>query len=118
MIGEAGSFLYSRDIAQHSWESTIASEFLTAGGECGGFCICTTNRVENMDAAAMRRFSFKVRFEYAGHEQARAFYAPLLAPLADGNLPLVLEAELCGMTRLTPGDFHAVRSQHWLTERG
>lgn len=29
-----------------------------------------------------------------------------------------LELELRNMTRLAPGDFHVVRSQHWLTERG
>ncbi|MDR2529465.1 MAG: AAA family ATPase [Synergistaceae bacterium] len=118
VIDEADTFLYSREIAQRSWENSIVNEFLTALEECKGFCICTTNRMEKMDAAAMRRFSFKVGFTYSGPEQIEALYASLLAPLADGSLPPSLEAELRGMTRLTPGDFHAVRSQHWLAERG
>ena len=99
VIDEADTFLYSRETAQRSWESSLVNEFLTALEECRGFCICTTNRMETMDAAAMRRFPFKVRFTYAGAEQAMALYSALLAPLA-------------------PGDFHAVRSQYWLAERG
>ena len=118
VIDEADTFLYSRETAQRSWESSLVNEFLTALEECKGFCICTTNRMEKMDAAAMRRFSFKVRFTYAGPEQISALYSALLAPLADGGIPRALELELRGMTRLAPGDFHTVRSQHWLTERG
>ncbi|MDR2528711.1 MAG: AAA family ATPase [Synergistaceae bacterium] len=118
VIDEADTFLYSRETAQRSWESSLVNEFLTALEECRGFCICTTNRMETMDAAAMRRFPFKVRFTYAGAEQAVALYSALLAPMVSGKLPEALEAELHGMTRLAPGDFHVVRSQYWLAERG
>jgi len=118
VIDEVDTFLYSRATAQRSWESSLVNEFLTSLEEYKGFCICTTNRMEQMDAAAMRRFSFKVRFTYAGAEQAAALYSTLLAPLATGCLPNALERELRGMTRLTPGDFHAVRSQFWLADSG
>ena len=118
VIDEVDTFLYSREMAQRSWESSLVNEFLTALEECRGFCICTTNRMVELDAAAMRRFSFKVRFTYAGAEQIMALYSALLAPLAVGELPCVLEQEMCGMKRLAPGDFHAVRSQYWLSERG
>ncbi|MDR3357249.1 MAG: AAA family ATPase [Desulfovibrio sp.] len=116
VIDEADSFIYSRDIAQRSWETTLVNEFLTCLEECRGFCVCTTNRRDNMDAAAMRRFSFKVEFTYAKPEQIRALYASLLAPLAGRDLHPEEEKILCSMTRLTPGDFHAVRSQYWLEE--
>jgi hypothetical protein len=69
-----------------------------------------------MDAAAMRRFSFKVEFTYAKPEQIRALYASLLAPLAVRDLYPEEEQALRFMTRLTPGDFHAVRSQYWLND--
>jgi AAA+ superfamily predicted ATPase len=114
VIDEADSFIYSRDIAQRSWETSLVNEFLTCLEECRGFCVCTTNRRDNMDAAAMRRFSFKVEFTYARPEQIRALYASLLAPLARRDLYSEEEHALCSMTRLTPGDFHAVRSQYWI----
>ena len=111
VIDEADSFLFPREMASHSWETTQVNEFLTALEECRGFCICTTNRRENMDQAVMRRFSHKVAFTYARQEQVKALYETLLAPLASGPLPEKLETELLTMRRLTPGDFHAVRSQ-------
>ncbi|MDL2267093.1 ATP-binding protein [Desulfovibrio sp. OttesenSCG-928-G15] len=112
IIDEADSFLYSRDTAQRSWETSLVNEFLTALEECRCFCICTTNRRENMDAAAMRRFSHKVAFGYAKPEQALALYAELLNPLCAEPLLSDQEQELIRMPSLTPGDFHAVRSQY------
>jgi SpoVK/Ycf46/Vps4 family AAA+-type ATPase len=112
VVDEADSFLYSRDTALRSWETSLVNEFLTALEECRCFCICTTNRRDNLDAAAMRRFSHKLAFGYAGRDQVRALYAGLLAPICAEPLPPQLEGELLGMERLTPGDFHAVRSQY------
>jgi len=112
VIDEADSFIYSRDIAVRSWETSEVNEFLTALEECRCFCICTTNRRENLDSAAMRRFSFKVEFNYAKSEQVAALYDKLLAPLAQGTLTEQQQYELLRMERLTPGDFHAVRSQY------
>jgi SpoVK/Ycf46/Vps4 family AAA+-type ATPase len=118
VIDEADSFIYSRDTAQRSWEVTEVNEFLTNLEECRGFCICTTNRRDNMDEAAMRRFSFKVPFTYARPEQIRSLYASLLAPIAQRSLSAEEEQALYSMLRLTPGDFHAVRSQYRFAEPG
>lgn len=112
VIDEADSFIYSRDMAQRSWETTLVNEFLTNLEECRVFCICTTNRRDNLDAAAMRRFSHKVAFTYARREQVLALYAALLVPVCADPLPPRLEKELLALNRLTPGDFHAVRAQY------
>jgi hypothetical protein len=42
----------------------------------------------------------------------------LLAPLADSRLSPGMEQELCGLTKLAPGDFHAVRVQYRSAEPG
>ena len=112
VIDEADTFLFSRDMAQRSWETSLVNEFLTALEECRCFCICTTNRQDNLDAAAMRRFSHKVSFTYAGQEQVQALYTKLLAHICTDPLPRQLARELSSLNRLTPGDFHAVRSQY------
>lgn len=116
VVDEVDSFLFSRDTAVHSWETTQVNEFLTALEECRGICICTTNRRDRMDSAVMRRFSHKVGFGYSKPEQAKVLYSAMLAPIVGTELPESLEASLSVMKRLTPGDFHAVRAQMFHAE--
>ena len=111
VIDEADTFLYSRDMARRSWETSEVNEFLTALENSRCFCICTTNHKVNMDAAAMRRFTHKIAFTYARPEQVLALYASLLAPLCGVALPPKLERRLCALRHLTPGDFRAVYGQ-------
>ncbi|WP_165076326.1 MULTISPECIES: AAA family ATPase [unclassified Desulfovibrio] len=118
VIDEVDSFLQNRAGAVRSWEVSQTNEFLTALEACRGFCICATNLRKDMDPAAMRRFSLKVEFCYAGPPQLRALYASLLAPLVEGEPDKDLMEELCRQKALTPGDFHAVRMQHRLAPRG
>jgi len=112
VFDEADSFIYSRDIAQQAWESTQVNEFLTALEECRCFCVCTTNRRENLDAAAMRRFAHKLPFGYAKPPQVKSLYMKLLQPLCNAALSKECERDLLRLECLTPGDFHAVRSQY------
>lgn len=118
VIDEADSFLNNRDNVRQGWEKTQINEFLTALESYTGICICTTNRRDGMDPAAMRRFSFKIPFGYAGPTQLDALYSSLLAPLAGTPLPAELKVRLDAQKKLTPGDFHAVRMQFWLNELG
>lgn len=116
VIDEADSFIYSRQGALHSWEVTLVNEFLTALEACQTFCICTTNRREEMDSAAMRRFSFKIPFIYAKPPQLMALYNSLLAPLVKAPPCTTLKNKLSQQTQLTPGDFHVVHMQYRLAE--
>ena len=118
IMDEVDSFLQGREGAQRSWEITQVNEFLTQLEQCNSFCICTTNFREVLDSAAMRRFSFKIRFGYAGPEQLETLYRTLLAPLAAGEPQMsILEALRCQKC-LTPGDFQTVKMQFWLEEPG
>ena len=112
VIDEADTFLYSRDIAVRSWEVSFVNEFLVNLEECKCFCICTTNRLKELDPASVRRFSYKIKFDYAGSSQIIALYNSLLRPLCDTEIPIQLERELKTFTKLTPGDFHSVRAQY------
>ena len=111
VIDEADTFIFSRDTAQRSWETSQVNEFLTNLEECRCFCICTTNRLDDLDSAALRRFSYKVEFTWAKPEQVMALYNALLAPLCGDEMTPELKGELRAFTRLTPGDFHTVRGQ-------
>ena len=96
---------------RNAGKSTLVNEFLTSLERCRGFCICTTNRRDQLDPAAMRRFSHKLEFRYADSAQVLALYEALLAPLCEGELSEVLRRRLTNMSCLAPGDFHAVRAQ-------
>ncbi len=111
LVDEADSFIFSRDGAVRSWESSMVNEFLTALEDYRGFCICTTNRRKDIDNAAMRRFAFKVGFDYSGPEQLASLYNALLAPLAGSELPDEQRNALLQIKNLTPGDFHAVQTR-------
>lgn len=109
IIDEADSFIFSRSTAMHSWEASMVNEFLTGLEQCRTFCVCTTNRRTDMDNAAMRRFAFKVAFDYSRSEQLPLLYALFLEPLAGSPLPKPLLKELTSLKNLTPGDFQSVR---------
>jgi SpoVK/Ycf46/Vps4 family AAA+-type ATPase len=112
VFDEADSFIFTKDVARRSWESTQVNEFLTQLEDCRCLCICTTNRREALDKASMRRFAEKVEFVYAGPEQIEVLYDALLAPLASSPLSDGTRGAMCAMRQLTPGDFHAVRTRH------
>jgi SpoVK/Ycf46/Vps4 family AAA+-type ATPase len=109
VIDEVDSFLYSREIAIRSWESSLVNEFLTRLEECRSFMIATSNRRNDLDIAAMRRFSFKVPFRYAGSDELKALYLALLAPLVKNKPDTDFLSRLSREKNLAPGDFRAVR---------
>ncbi len=115
VLDEVDSFLWPREESSHSWEVTQVNEFLTALENFWGISICTSNRRTNMDPAAMRRFHFKLAFDYARPDQVAVLYDNILAPLARGKTLTDLEkVRLTELRYLAPGDFAAVRSQFWL----
>ena len=62
MIDEADTLFIDRATATRSWESSETNEILAQMEVFKGIFICTTNLLANLDAAAMRRFQWKVEF--------------------------------------------------------
>jgi SpoVK/Ycf46/Vps4 family AAA+-type ATPase len=111
LLDEADSFLRSRQRAERTYEVTEVNEMLQGMERFGGLFICTTNLFDELDEAALRRFTFKVKFGPLRAEQREAmFVAEALA--GDGSL---LTAEqrtrLAALDQLAPGDFAAVKRQ-------
>src|SRR6201999_2063739 len=59
---EGDSFLRSREFALHNWEVTQTNELLQRMERFDGIVIVATNLFRNLDAAALRRFTFKIEF--------------------------------------------------------
>lgn len=109
LLDEADSFLRGRDLAQRSWEVTQVNELLTQMEAFDGIFICTTNRLDDLDPAALRRFDFKVAFKPLRLDQRvrliRSCCTALRIDAGDDDQWVVRARQLDG---LTPGDAAAV----------
>ena len=63
LLDEADSFLQDRRGAQRTYEVTEVNEMLQGMERYNGIFICTTNLLDRIDQAALRRFTFKIRFK-------------------------------------------------------
>lgn len=112
VFDEADTFLFSRDMAQRSWEVSHTNEFLTQLERYQGILICTTNRMTGLDSASIRRFNHKIGFHCLKPEGNFVFYQRLLAPLTKTPLSLDNENDLHAIRELAPGDFRVVRDRY------
>ncbi len=112
MIDEMDSFLNDRRTAIRSWEKTQVNEMLTQMEGFSGIFIASTNLMDGLDQAALRRFDLKIRFDYLDRNQAQRLFSRYCQQL-DLGLPSKDDLHLIGQMRnLTPGDFAAVSRQH------
>ena len=95
IIDEADSLLFSRERAQQSWEISFTNEFLTQMERFKGILICTTNRLKDIDHASIRRFNYKIGFNYLKPDGNITFYQKLLAPLTNTPLDETNQKEVC-----------------------
>lgn len=104
VIDEADGFLRDRTGARASWEVTQVNELLTQMESFEGIFIASTNLVDTLDTASLRRFDFKVKFDYLTREQRRAFALRVAADAGADSSRGTL-ARLGRLECLTPGDF-------------
>ncbi len=111
LLDEADSFLRSRQRAERSYEVTEVNEMLQGMERFAGLFICTTNLFDELDEAALRRFTFKVKFRPLRAEQREAMF---VVEALNGDASL-LTAEQCSrlaaLDQLAAGDFAAVKRQ-------
>jgi SpoVK/Ycf46/Vps4 family AAA+-type ATPase len=111
LLDEADSFLRSRKLAERNYEVTEVNEMLQGMERFPGVFICTTNLFDELDEAALRRFTFKIAFHPLKAEQrVRMFITEALAGDA-AALTDEQRSRLNALDVLVPGDFAAVRRQ-------
>jgi len=113
---EGDSFLRSRERARQSWEVTQTNELLQHMERFDGIVIVATNLFGDLDAAALRRFTFKIEFRELDAEQRWNMFAAEagLAGRSEAIDPATRERwenRLLLMPLLTPGDFATVKRQ-------
>ena len=111
LLDEADSFLQDRRGAQRTYEVTEVNEMLQGMERLAGIFICTTNLMDRIDQAALRRFAFKIRFKpLTATQREKMFVTEALGGDA-GLLTPAAAARLARLDQLCPGDFAAVKRQ-------
>lgn len=109
-LDEADSFLRDRQGLTKSWEVSQVNELLQQMERFDGLFICATNLFEQLDQAALRRFAFKIRFDYLKPQQRLGLFAESL----NMDLSTIIgdhQKRLIKLDTLTPGDFATVLRQ-------
>ena len=114
LLDEADTFLRDRQGAERSWEVSQVAELLTQMEAYSGVFVASTNLLDSMDPAALRRFDLKIHFGYMKPHQILTMFKEVsrtlsLEPSGEA-LPLVQ-----GMASLTPGDFANIVRQSRLS---
>ena len=104
-LDEVDGLLRSRASARNSWEVTQVNELLHQMENFRGILVCATNFSDNLDPATIRRFTFKVVFDYLTNDGKAAFFERMFQrPLTHAD-----RTALDAIPRLAPGDFRTVR---------
>ncbi len=111
LLDEADSFLQDRRGAQRTYEVTEVNEMLQGMERFAGVFICTTNLMDSIDQAALRRFTFKIRFKPLTAAQRETMFVVEALGGDASRLDAALAARLARLDQLCPGDFAAVKRQ-------
>ena len=102
-MDEIDGLLRSRAGARNSWEVTQVNEILHQMEIFEGILVCATNHGKNLDPASIRRFAFKLNFEYATDEGKELLYQKYFGALSKSGLRVLQK-----INRMTHGDFYIV----------
>lgn len=112
LIDEVDSFLQDRQGSQHSWEITAINEMLTRLESYNGIFVASTNRLESLDPAALRRFDLKIKFNALNGEQSWRLLISLCHSLNIKEPDATYKAGVAKLDQLTPGDFAVIARQN------
>lgn len=109
ILDEADSFLRSRQSAKQNWEIIAINEMLTQLENYDGLFFASTNLMDQLDEASLRRFDCKIKFDYLKPEQTLQLIQQTcqLLNIQDVNPLFHLEH----IKYLTAGDFATIVRQ-------
>lgn len=108
LIDEVDGFLQDRRCANHSWEITMVNELLTQIESFSGVFVASTNLMDALDQASLRRFDLKIKFDYLSSVQAWALFNRYCGELRLKKPHRSLRSNINRLSLLTPGDFATV----------
>ena len=112
VFDEVDSFLADRTQASQSWEVTQVNEMLVQMENFEGVFIATTNLMDNLDKASLRRFDLKLEFDFLKAEQSWNMFLSYCKDLKLLKPSSSFKGAIESLRYLTPGDFAAVIRQN------
>ena len=112
VFDEVDSFLADRTGANQSWEVTQVKEMLVQMENFDGVFIATTNLMDNLDKASLRRFDLKLEFDYLKAEQSWNMFLFYCRDLKLAKPSTSFKRAIENLRYLTPGDFATVTRQN------
>ena len=104
-LDEIDGIVQDRSGANNNWEVTRVNELLHQMENFKGVMVGATNFMDNLDAAIMRRFTFKLQFDYLEADGKKLFFERMFKTrLSDAEA-----VRLACIPNLAPGDFRTVR---------
>ena len=90
---------------------SLVNEMLVQIESFQGIFIASTNLVETLDSAVLRRFDMKIKFDFLNPGQSWGLFLEYCAFLGLNNPTTNLESEMSRIGNLTPGDFAVIARQ-------
>ncbi len=118
VLDEVDTFLGSRSGRHKSWEISMVNELLVQVEQHQGLVICTTNRLDSLDEASLRRFALKVEFRPLQPDQIEIVYGEILQPLARKALTVTQCERLRALTPVTTADMVLVSRNRRMLQVG
>jgi len=112
MLDEVDTFLRDRRNGQRNWELSMVNELLVQMEQFDGVFIASTNLMDVLDQAALRRFDLKLKLGYLKPDQASDLLRVVCTDLGLDAPAGRMEFLLRGLDVLTPGDFAAMARRH------
>ena len=101
IFDEADSFLQNRNNAVRNWEVSQVNEMLTWMESHEYPFVCTTNLLDSLDEASLRRFTFKIKFDFMTKQQVNNSFEHFFG-IKNANVDV---------KGLTAGDFATVKKK-------
>ena len=111
LVDEVDSFLRDRRSARNSWEVSMTNEMLTQMESFPGVFAASTNLMDGIDQAALRRFDLKAKFDYLQPGQAARLLRRHCERLGLATPDDLDERTTRHLRMITPGDFATVMRQ-------
>ena len=107
IFDEADTFLQDRSTAVRGWEISQVNEMLTQMESAEYPFACTTNLLDTLDEASLRRFTFKIKFDFMTNQQVSKAMEHFFGGLKGINK----EGIKVDIKGLTVGDFATVKKK-------
>ena len=111
IFDEVDGFLAERGQAKVNWEVTQVNEMLVQMEKFNGIFIATTNLMDHLDRASLRRFDLKLEFKYLKAEQLEKIFLSYCQELKLAEPSKDEIAEVKNFRQITPGDFATIARQ-------